>query len=118
VSVDWTPSRPLNSETNENPFVAIYKTWVVDAEDEGSPPSSTPEGESPVVRSGGRPTGVGLGIGLLEPFILPDSCTAADDVDFDELMLADEGDEAEVQDALTASVEDPPLKKRRVGGGS
>ncbi|KAJ7110111.1 hypothetical protein C8R44DRAFT_272849 [Mycena epipterygia] len=114
--VDWSVSKPpslLNSDPN--PFVLI---WADEEGRSGSPPSSSPEGESPVVRSAAPPTGVGLGIGLLEPFILPDSCPSASDVDFDELMLVEEGDEAEVLDVLTCSVEDPPLKKRRVGEGS
>ncbi|KAJ7706075.1 hypothetical protein B0H17DRAFT_1035525 [Mycena rosella] len=115
-SVDWTTSKPLGLGSDPNPFVAI---WGADGDDEaGSPPSSSPEGESPVVRSGPRPSGVGLGIGLLEPFTLPDSCPSASDVDFDELILADKNDEAEVLDALACSVEDPPLKKRRVGAKS
>ncbi|KAJ6604753.1 hypothetical protein DFH09DRAFT_321034 [Mycena vulgaris] len=116
AAVDWNSTKPLALlGSDQNPFVTIW----ADGDDEGgSPPSSSPEGESPVVRSGARPTGVGLGIGLLEPFILPDSCPSASDMDFDELMLADKGDEAEVLDALTCSVDDPPLKKRRVGEGS
>ncbi|KAJ7181766.1 hypothetical protein C8R43DRAFT_970387 [Mycena crocata] len=111
TSSDVYTNSPLSLLGSDgNPFVAIWAD-----EDGGSPPSSSPEGESPVVRSAARPTGVGLGIGLLEPFILPDSCTSAD-VDFDELMhLDDDGDEAEVLDVLTCSQgsEDPPLKKRR-----
>ncbi|KAJ7103423.1 hypothetical protein B0H15DRAFT_874921 [Mycena belliarum] len=112
--VDWTSSKPLGLlGSDQNPFIA---TWGADGEEEaGSPPSSSPEGESPVVRSGARPSAVGLGIGLLEPFILPDSCATTSDVDFDELM-ADEDDEAEVVGVLASSVEDPPLKRRRVDG--
>ncbi|KAJ7293682.1 hypothetical protein C8J57DRAFT_1491056 [Mycena rebaudengoi] len=115
-SDDWESNILLNRDPDQNPFVA---TWGGDP-DEDSPPSSSPEGgESPVVRSA-VPSGAGLGIGLLEPFILPDRCPSANDVDFDELMESQEdGDEAEVLDALTcsqASVESedlPASKKRR-----
>ncbi|KAJ7783897.1 hypothetical protein DFH07DRAFT_209138 [Mycena maculata] len=113
VSDDWNAS---SLTSDRNPFVAILG---VDGDDGGgSPPSSSPEGESPVVRSAARPTGVGLGIGLLEPFILPDSCfdADADAVDLDELMHLDDEDEAEVLEVLVCSQEDPPLKKRRVEG--
>ncbi|CAK5280566.1 unnamed protein product [Mycena citricolor] len=91
-------------EGEQNPFVA----W---GNSENHPPSSSPEGESPVVRSK-RSAGTGLGIGLLEPFILPALTDSCQDLDFDELMQLDE--ETQVVDSLKhTNAEVPPLKKRR-----
>ncbi|KAJ7225421.1 hypothetical protein GGX14DRAFT_349203 [Mycena pura] len=112
VSDAWDTSKPLSLlPKDQNPF------WADGDDDDGSPPTSSPEGESPVVRSAPRPSGVGLGI-LLEPFILPDSCPSASDVDVDGLIQLDEVDEAEVLDALMCSQTVPPPKRRRTSEGS
>ncbi|KAF8216119.1 hypothetical protein K438DRAFT_626822 [Mycena galopus ATCC 62051] len=112
VSDEWNSSKLLLSDLN--PFAApLYQ-----GNNDGSPPSSSP---NPAVRIGARVTAVGLGIGLLDPFIMPDSCPSATDMDIDELIyLEDADDEDEVRDALMCSqastsveVEDPPLKKQR-----
>ncbi|KAJ7631107.1 hypothetical protein FB45DRAFT_557164 [Roridomyces roridus] len=87
VSEDWN-IRLLDGE--HNPFVAA--AWG-DSEDSGSPPASSPEGDEPVVKHAQRPSGVGLGIGLLEPFVLPDSSLTEDVIDpvkLDELIHLDE----------------------------
>jgi len=114
VSDAWDSSKPLSLLPKDpNPF------WPDGDDDEGSPPTSSPEGESPVVRSAPRPT-VGLGI-LLEPFILPDSCPSASDIDVDGLIQLDEVDEAEVLGALMCSqtsISVPPPKRRRTSEGS
>ncbi|KAJ6519927.1 hypothetical protein C8R45DRAFT_41255 [Mycena sanguinolenta] len=111
ASDGWNSSKLLS---DHNPFAApVYQ------DNNGSPPSSSP---NPGVRSGARPAVVGLGIGLLEPFILPDSCLSATDMQIDELIhLEDEDDEEEVLGALLCSqastiaeVEDPPLKRQRM----
>jgi hypothetical protein len=102
----WTLSDPI-------PFVApLYQD-----NDDGTPPLSSPEGGSPAVGSGAESTVAGLGVGLLEPFVLPaDSST---DMDIDELIHLDDGDEEdEVLEVLMSSqastgVENPPLKRRR-----
>ncbi|KAJ6575222.1 hypothetical protein B0H19DRAFT_1254808 [Mycena capillaripes] len=118
VSEEWSSTKPLSLLNDQNPFVA---TWGDEDEESSlsssSSSSSGPKCESPVVRSEPQPSSAaGLGIGLLEPFDLSDSCPTAD-MDFDELMdLGDDDDEAEVVDVLRCSqtsVEDPPLKKRR-----
>ncbi|KAJ6610098.1 hypothetical protein B0H10DRAFT_446864 [Mycena sp. CBHHK59/15] len=114
VSDDWDckPLSLLGRDADQNPFVAMY---FEGEEEDNSPPSSSPEGESPVLRSALAPTGVGLGIGLLEPFVLP---SPAAEVDLDELMeVHSSADETEVVDALTLAIEPPPLKKRRTSGG-
>ncbi|KAJ7487706.1 hypothetical protein B0H11DRAFT_1107244 [Mycena galericulata] len=105
VSEDWNISLLAS---DRNPFVATI--WGDD--EGGSPPSSSPEGEGPVVRA---TTGIGLGIGLLEPFVLPDSCTPVEPVELDELMHLYDEEDAKVLGSLACSQEDPPLKKRRVG---
>jgi hypothetical protein len=65
--------------TNGDPFVTMYSSWgpIVNCEhakpqEFPSSPLSGPEVESPVLRSAALPSGVGLGIGLLGPFSLPD----------------------------------------------
>ncbi|KAJ7235912.1 hypothetical protein B0H12DRAFT_1141090 [Mycena haematopus] len=108
ISEEWSSSKLLS---DPNPFAApLYQ------DNTGGPPSSSP---NPGVQSGRRPVAVGLWIGLLEPFILPDSSPSATDMSIDDLMhLEDEEDE--VLDALMCSqestsieVEDPPLKRQR-----
>ncbi|KAJ6503429.1 hypothetical protein C8R47DRAFT_203336 [Mycena vitilis] len=114
VADDWNSSKPLSLLRERSPFLA---TWGDEEEESNSSSSSGPKGESPVVRNG---PGLSLGIGLLEPFVLPDVGPSVADVDIDELMnLDDDEDEAEVQDVLQCSqtsVEDPPLKRRRTEG--
>lgn len=118
---------------NNDPFVTIYTPW-------GGQGSETPHrrsppiAESPVLRSGTLPTGVGLGIGLLAPFILPDAGPAPakeSDSDFDVMYTSvtdEEGDEAEVATVLvvpskgdpTGAIHTtpPPSKKRRTAADS
>ncbi|KAF8078519.1 hypothetical protein FPV67DRAFT_59047 [Lyophyllum atratum] len=142
ISDEWLSEVSLTSSTSNldssallpsgDPFTIMYPSWgsVNDdapaggAEHPRSPITSA-GAESPVLRNAALPTGVGLGIGLLGPFTLPedDAHRAADDSDFDG-MHSEEGDEAEVASFLAVSTKDnivadayertPPLKKRRM----
>lgn len=117
----------------------MYPPWgsienvQTDLQDNASSPTTSPEGESPVLRNSILPSGVGLGIGLLGPFTLPGDKLdrAGDDSNFDILLtypsVTDEGDEAEVASFLAEhskhSIRDdvpgatPPSKKRRLTVG-
>ncbi|KAJ7786426.1 hypothetical protein B0H16DRAFT_1446177 [Mycena metata] len=105
LSDEWISSKPLLLN-DQNPFLDcdisdISKSWD---DDVNSPPSSSPEGDGAEVARPAPPAGVGLGIGLLEPFILPDSCPPGTALDIDELMHLDDEedeDEAEVLGSLT-----------------
>jgi len=101
--------------TNDDPFGSPFKpheSSLRHPPDETvvSPPGSTPDAESPVIRRSrlldNRASGcngglIGLGIGLMAPFDLPVSRRGA------------ESDEAEVDGALMENMA-PPSKKRRV----
>ncbi|RDB29516.1 hypothetical protein Hypma_015424 [Hypsizygus marmoreus] len=122
--------------TGGDPFVIMYSPWRSIGNSTPGPskrrssPTAGAGAESPVLRNSALPTGVGLGIGLLGPFILPDdSPHAGTDSDFDDGMLTyptteEEGDEAEVASFLAISTKSniaagvrektPPLKKRRM----
>lgn len=131
LSDDWfsessllsTNSLSLDNPIND-PFVAIYSPWSsIGGGSTASPvrPSKPSiEAESPVLRSHAQRAGIGLGIGLLEPFTLPKDANSIDD------LLADEADsdfrkeldEAEVlppscKNNVSEEVYRPPLKKRR-----
>ncbi|KAG5351167.1 hypothetical protein C0989_007686 [Termitomyces sp. Mn162] len=133
-SEDWIPEVALGSSSTSNldpseilppgdPFTIMCSSWgsvsstAVEASP-GNPKSSNVGTDSPVVR---QPC-VGLGIGLLEPFTLPDDDVVhiADDSDFEDAAAEEEGDEAEVASSLAVSTKDdvcdktPPLKKRRM----
>ena len=65
--------------TNGDPFVTMYSSWesipnreCAKPQEFPSSPLSGPETESPVLRNPTLPSGVGLGIGLLGPFCLPE----------------------------------------------
>lgn len=146
---DWLSEVSLTTSTssldtsellaNTDPFVTMYPPWgsienvQTDLQDNASSPTTSPEGESPVLRNSILPSGVGLGIGLLGPFTLPGDKLdrAGDDSNFDILLtypsVTDEGDEAEVASFLAEhskhSIRDdvpgatPPSKKRRLTVG-
>ncbi|TFK41057.1 hypothetical protein BDQ12DRAFT_626230 [Crucibulum laeve] len=135
-SDDWlsSPARlPLDPNellTNSNdPFVAMYQPWTPlsiktgRSHEQGSAAKAVLEAESPVLRNSTLPTGVGLGIGLLEPFTLPKVESPMESDDFD-LYSADaeeqenklDGDNSVVIQEPAASDNDefsPPLKKRK-----
>lgn len=120
-----------------DPFVAMYNPWTpikADLSSRGSTLKSTLEAESPVLRSTSSTLGVGLGIGLLEPFVLPkdDVASPEADSDFNEIRFiplgaSEEDDEEEVADVLSISKKEsrvdevhelsPPCKKRRTSDG-
>ncbi|KAF8898635.1 hypothetical protein BD779DRAFT_1431694 [Infundibulicybe gibba] len=132
---DWLSSGPLEPSAsplnsgellaNQDPFVTIYSSWVP-ISNTASPsqprvsPLSIPDADSPVLRSGELPTGVGLGIGLLEPFRLPrDGATYAG---IENSSLTDDDHGATeidrpltyVQNGSTKNCEStPPFKRRK-----
>lgn len=141
---DWLTEGSLSSSTalalegsglltSHDPFSSMYATWtpISPSKDVKLPKRDISRpGESPVLRSK-LPAGVGLGIGLLEPFALPgvESRTVHPDSDSDGMLMyppltEEEGDEAEAVDALAVPTTDkadreshvvtPPLKKRRM----
>lgn len=126
-----------NLDTSEllaggDPFAIMYSPWGSISHNEGTrqrPSSPVAGAESPVLRNSTLPTGVGLGIGLLGPFTLPEenSHHAVSKNDFDGILVyatEEEDDEAEVATFLAVSTRDniaagarektPPLKKRRM----
>ncbi|KAF5377606.1 hypothetical protein D9615_005315 [Tricholomella constricta] len=140
ISDEWLSEVSLTASTSNldssglspggDPFAIMYSSWGSannnahgdDAAHPRSPITGT-GAESPVLRNAALPTGVGLGIGLLGPFILPEDSIppAADDIDFDGILSEEEGDEAEVANFLGVSTKEgdacektPPLKKRRM----
>lgn len=114
-----------------DPFVAMYNPWTpvrADLAIRGTPLKSTLEAESPVLRS---TSSVGLGIGLLEPFVLPKHDIASPDGDFSEIPFIplgapEGGDDKEVLNVLTIPKREgcvnevhepsPPCKRRRTSG--
>lgn len=123
--------------TGGDPFAVIYSPWGNISNDvhEGaqkcpSSPAPSVGAESPVLRSSALPTGIGLGIGLLGPFTLPDDISHdMGDNGFGGMLTyatlaEEEDDEAEVACFLAVSTKDniapgtrkeiPPLKKRRM----
>ncbi|KAG6849871.1 hypothetical protein H0H93_004220 [Arthromyces matolae] len=120
--------RPSSSELllPGDPFSIMCSTWgsTSNATNQTSPAPSktlTVGAESPVLRNATLPVGVGLGIGLLGAFALPDDDTthATDDSDFD-AMGAKEDDCVDVVLAVPTMVEidtcqqTPPSKRRRL----
>ncbi|KAG5652172.1 hypothetical protein H0H81_006012 [Sphagnurus paluster] len=111
-----------------DPFTIIYSPWgsANSAPVHPRSPVANTGAESPVLRSATLPTGVGLGIGLLGPFTLPEDHPprVTSDSDFDGIPSEEEGDEAEVASFLDDSNKEsvstdgrettPPLKKRRM----
>lgn len=109
----------------------FYDSWEINEEghnggrDRYSPPSpTTREGDSPVLRSSALSTSVGLGIGLLDPFILRGDQLYSIEDDFQGMMdplHIENDDEAEVANTLTLlsdrSGVTPPFKKRRTTFG-
>ncbi|KAG5648074.1 hypothetical protein DXG03_007109 [Asterophora parasitica] len=136
ISDEWlSEASTSNLDSSEllpggDPFAIMYPSWgpvnsAAHSDDPAQPTITSIGTESPVLRNAKRPTGVGLGIGLLEPFIPegkapPVVNDIVDDSDFDGILSEEEGDEAEVADFLAATKEGessektPPLKKRRV----
>lgn len=138
-SDDWptdvSPSSAthIDSLTTSDPFTIVYSPWRpnIGSRERHSPPATTIAGaESPVLRNPARSSGVGLGIGLLGPFI-PQGTShySAQARTFNDMLtrttLAEEqDDEAEVASFLEISTKDnvdlstepdiPPLKKRRI----
>lgn len=135
-SEDWFSEEALVSATTSplgnvgllsDPFTAIYEHLKpVNVDGEGAHESahlsiSHTDPESPVLRSGPLPTGVGLGIGLLKPFTLGDDDDEG--IPFDETYLSlgeDELEEAEIAGALRSEPPvdaplqaTPPHKRRR-----
>lgn len=69
---------------NNDPF-AVYSSWLL-TEDRVVSPVRNPkpsEFDSPIVRTGSPTTAVGLGIGLLDPFMFPREELLSDAVDVD-----------------------------------
>ncbi|KAG6845760.1 hypothetical protein H0H87_003814 [Tephrocybe sp. NHM501043] len=118
-----------------DPFTIMCSSWgsVSTATPQASPGNgrssiSNAGAESPVLRNSALPIGVGLGIGLLGAFTLPDDDTnhVVHDSDFEGIVSEEEGDEAEVASFLDTSTKDggtanacdedgtPPLKRRRM----
>ncbi|KAF8198941.1 hypothetical protein BJ912DRAFT_1131885 [Pholiota molesta] len=121
-SLDHT-STPLTS-TNNDPF-SIYDSWVGGGRI--SPvqlPKARPEPDSPVLRCGSSTSSVGLGIGLLEPFVYPtdDTLNTALDIDLKEILTSpdcrktrSEGKRSAIHADPSSAIEiNPPLKKRRM----
>ncbi|KAJ8521450.1 hypothetical protein ONZ45_g1859 [Pleurotus djamor] len=115
-SDDWVPD-PLVLEvtSSHDPFA---ETWKPGPGMTSTPPMSSPEMDSPVVHKHltsdpNRPSGVGLGLGLLEPFRLPDEReTSIDDSDFD--ADTNEGDDEDgIKDSILHSSPIVPPNKRR-----
>ncbi|KAG6889196.1 hypothetical protein C0995_002911 [Termitomyces sp. Mi166 len=142
-SEDWIPEVSLGSSSTSNldpseilppgdPFTIMCSSWgsVNSATVEASPGSSKSSvlnagAESPVLRNSALPVGVGLGIGLLGAFTLPDDDVnhVADDSDFEGIVTEEKGDEAEVAGSALSKEDNvvpdacdktPPLKKRRM----
>lgn len=138
VSLTASTSNLDTSEllTGSDPFAIMYSPWgsltnnVHQATRErSSSPVASAGAESPVLRNSTLHTGVGLGIGLLGPFTLPDDARHAGGSDFNGMLTyaslaEEEDDEAEVACFLAVSTKDniaagtrektPPLKKRRM----
>ncbi|GLB36246.1 hypothetical protein LshimejAT787_0305340 [Lyophyllum shimeji] len=143
ISDAWLSEVSLTSSTasldtsellpSGDPFAIIYSPWgcvnrrtQADGPEQPRSPLASTGAESPVLRNAPLPTGVGLGIGLLGPFTLPEDeiRRVADDSDFEGILSEEEGDEAEVASFLSVSAKDnvmpdahektPPLKKRRM----
>ena len=75
--------------TNNDPF-AVYSSWLL-TEDRVVSPAQNPkpsEFDSPILRTGTPTTAVGLGIGLLDPFMFPreEPLSDAADVDLKEIL--------------------------------
>ncbi|KAL0951057.1 hypothetical protein HGRIS_007796 [Hohenbuehelia grisea] len=117
--------------SDQDPFIAIWEPVTRLPHDRRTPPISSPEVDSPVVRrhtqlsasDAARVPLVGLGIGLLAPFKLPDDKSDFDDShsEFEEYdlvypTLAD--DEAEVQETLASSDASPPRKRRKTSNAA
>ncbi|KAG6842574.1 hypothetical protein C0991_000100 [Blastosporella zonata] len=141
-SEDWMSQVSLNTPSTStldasgllpavDPFAIMWGS-VSSATPEASPGNtrssiSNAGAESPVLRNSTLPAGVGLGIGLLGAFTLPDDDAnhVVNDSDFEGIVSEEEGDEAEVASFLGASTKDsgpadacdgtpPPLKRRRM----
>jgi hypothetical protein len=93
ISEGWenylVPSDISIDGTNNDPF-AVYSSWLL-TEDRFVSPVRNPkqsEFDSPVLRSGTLTTAVGLGVGLLDPFIFPreEPSSNVADVDLKEIL--------------------------------
>ena len=112
--------------TNNDPF-AVYNSWPL-IEDSVISPVRNPkpsEFDSPVLRSGTLITTVGLGIGLLDPFVLPreEPLSDAADSDLREILSSPCSKQDErlnrkrpvpIVMTMGGSPESGPTKKRRV----
>ncbi|KAF8807502.1 hypothetical protein BYT27DRAFT_6572938 [Phlegmacium glaucopus] len=108
--------------TNNDPF-AVYSSWPL-TEDRVVSPVRNPklsEFDSPVVRSGTLITAVGLGIGLLDPFVFPREEPLSDvaDSDLKEILSSPCSKQAyqRKRTAMTVGSSPPepgPTKKRRL----
>ncbi|KAF8642324.1 hypothetical protein AX16_009594 [Volvariella volvacea WC 439] len=126
---DW-PAEPSSGFTNAgdellsgtDTFATVYNGWT--PVKNGRPGrigdriglGILPEGESPILRTGKLPP-VGMGIGLLEPFTLPESekRVAEPDSDLDEPSAKEAADKTQAleQESGDRRTKSPPLKKRR-----
>jgi hypothetical protein len=110
---------------NNDPF-AVYSSWPL-TEDRVVSPVRNPkhsEFDSPVLRSGTLTTAVGLGIGLLDPFIFPreEPLSNAADVDLKEILSSPCSKQDERLDGkrtapmtMAMGINSPgPAKKRRI----
>ena len=112
---------------NNDPF-AVYNSWLL-TEDRVVSPVRNPkpsEFDSPILRTGTPTTAVGLGIGLLDPFMFPREEPLSDtaDVDLKEILLSPCSQQDErlngkrtapmVLTLDSSSPEPGPTKKRRI----
>ncbi|KAF9015247.1 hypothetical protein BDQ17DRAFT_1268932 [Cyathus striatus] len=133
-----SPRIPLySSEFLSDPFVAMYnasawtplKNAISNSSVRNTPSKAILEAESPVLRNRSISSGIGLGIGLLEPFTLPkdDACSMESESDFNKLypsLTEDEkgdgssSDSDGKEDALSDGESSPPLKRRKTSVSS
>ena len=131
VSLSSTTTH-IDSLTTNDPFTIVYSPWRpnIGSRERHSSPAPIAGPESPVLRNPARSSGVGLGIGLLGPFIPegtsshPTQARAFDAMLTRTTLAEEQDDEAEVASFLEISTKDnvdlstepdiPPLKKRRI----